>query len=199
MDTAVIDQHRAGIESEDEMSVQDYGYESYDQMLSHAEHNGGGVDMDADAVKWVVSELAALRQRIAELEAQAATLIDAAKWCIESWPNRDVEFFRPDHEDAMDSLMDAIAATAPDAPNGDVLRPRQCCAKCDARAEAVREAAAHAKTDQDTGSVAGWKDMSSQERRMWRMGYVCGTQDMHDSIRAMPIPPCDCNPLAPEA
>lgn len=126
------------------------------------------------------AELAALRQRIAELEAQAAN---------DYWHKQ------------YDQLAAAIAELHEWQPleESSILKQRQCCAKCDARAEAVREAAAHAKTDQDTGSVAGWKDMSSQERRMWRMGYVCGTQDMHDSIRAMPIPPCDCNPLAPEA
>lgn len=56
------------------MSAEDYGYASYDEMLNHAEHNGGGIDMDANAVEWVVSELAALRARVAELEAAQAVL-----------------------------------------------------------------------------------------------------------------------------
>ena len=51
------------------MSAEDYGYSSYDDMIAHAAHHGCGIDMDANAVEWVASELSALRQRVAELEA----------------------------------------------------------------------------------------------------------------------------------
>lgn len=37
------------------MSIKDYaGYESYEQMLRHAYHHGGGVDLDYDGVKEII-------------------------------------------------------------------------------------------------------------------------------------------------
>ena len=109
------------------------------------------------------AELAALRQRIAELEAQAAN-----------------DYWRKQY----DQLAAAIAELHEWDPleESSILKPRQCCAKCDARAEAVREAAAKMCGDK-------WDSTGDIE-----------TIRLSRSIRAMPLPPCaDCNPLAPKA
>jgi len=66
------------------------------------------------------------------------------------------------HAQAVAELAELEAAQS-------TMRPRRCCAKCDERAEAVREAAAQMTINSRLGKM----------------------------IRAMPIPPCECNPLAP--
>ncbi len=91
------------------------------------------------------SELAALRQRIAELEAAQS-----------------------------------------------VLKPRQCCAKCQQRAEDVREAAEKiASNEVRELEHKGGNALTAARGMAKRIMYA---------IRAIPLPPCaDCNPLAPEA
>lgn len=102
------------------------------------------------------AELAALRQRIAELEAQAAN-----------------DYWRKQY-DQLAAAVEELHEWEP-LEESSILKPRQCCAKCDARAEAVREAAAVLIGDEFTELYA-------------------------DKIRAMPLPPCgDCNPLKPQS
>ena len=81
------------------------------------------------------------------------------------------------------------------------LTPRRCLTCARDAAEKMRDKASRAKTDMRTDDVLGWEKMTAHERRMWRAGYVCGTQDMHDSIIALPLPAecADCNPLKPES
>jgi len=102
------------------------------------------------------AELAAMRQRIAEFEAAANAMRSTF--------------------DALIGSGDTTAAT---------LKPRQCCAKCDARAEAVR-AAAKFELEQMSRDRQGDVEV---------VILSCAKK-----ISAMPLPPCaDCNPLAPEA
>ena len=97
-----------------------------------------------------------MRQRIAEFEAAANAMRSTF--------------------DALIGSGDTTAAT---------LKPRQCCAKCDARAEAVR-AAAKFELEQMSRDRQGDVEV---------VILSCAKK-----ISAMPLPPCaDCNPLAPEA
>jgi len=140
------------------------------------------------------AELAAMRQRIAEFETVTserdylARRVESLQITLNSI-NDDNDHMRQRIAEfdaaanAMRSTFDALIGSGD--TTAATLKPRQCCAKCDARAEAVR-AAAKFELEQMSRDRQGDVEV---------VILSCAKK-----ISAMPLPPCaDCNPLAPEA